>query len=405
MEPRRRFACEILSLAALSACSTLPQPPQGEVTLTVEAPATRSADPDEYRIGDCQIWIFHPSGMPEERHYVSPRERDGAEGPVRLPVRLVKGVPYRIYACANLGYELPLKSEEELRSFRYHLAYPDEYARGVPMAAFLETAVLTEDTAVLSIPLERLMARIDLNIDRSGLDPDVRITFREVRLGGCPTSVLPFERSRAESLEGIFSNGFFKGDRDCDILNRDIRDGASGTLSLYLLENDQQEGRDALSSYLELKAEYLSNDLETLAGSFLVYRFYLGSRHTLLRNTVYPVTVRLEGDGLHGEGWNLDREGLAQRIRFELHPAAFNTCRSDESFHIWCDISPSRTPVEIEPLAYDEDERVAALYDYDIDPDGHGLTIHPRKGGTAMVYIKAGHPVNRDTLAMLVIDP
>jgi hypothetical protein len=31
--------------------------------------------------------------------------------------------------------------------------------------------------------------------------------------------------------------------------------------------------------------------------------------------------------------------------------------------------------------------------------------IHARKGGTALVYFKAGPPVDRDTLALLVIDP
>jgi hypothetical protein len=60
--------------------------------------------------------------------------------------------------------------------------------------------------------------------------------------------------------------------------------------------------------------------------------------------------------------------------------------------------------VTIEPIGY-EDERVAALYQYTLDEDGCGLTIHTWKGGTAIVYFSAGAPVNRDTLAMLVIDP
>ena len=405
MEPSRKQNHLILSIFLLASCTSMPQPEKETVTLSIERPATRSADPDEYRISDCQVWVFHPSGLAEEQHYISPREREDPAEPVRLSLRLVRNIPYRIYACANLGYRLPLRSEEELRSFRFHLAYPDEYSRGMPMAAYLEEALLKEETDVISLPLERLMGRIDLVIDRDGLDPDVQLTFREARIGACPRSVQPFDRSRAESAEGLFSSGFVKEGSDCDILNREIRGRESGTLSLYLLENDQSTGREALSSYLELKAEYLSPDWETSPGEYLIYRFYLTENHFLQRNTVYPLTVRLEGDALHAEGWNLDREGLRERIRFELHPAAFNTCTSQEHYHIWCDISPSRTPVEIEPLAYDEDERVAALYDYTLDPDGHGLTIHPHKGGTAMVYIKAGHPVDRDTLAMLVIDP
>ena len=55
--------------------------------------------------------------------------------------------------------------------------------------------------------------------------------------------------------------------------------------------------------------------------------------------------------------------------------------------------------------AWDDDEDVHNLYSFDVDPDGYGLTIHTWKGGSALVYFKAGPPVNRDTLALLVIDP
>ena len=40
-----------------------------------------------------------------------------------------------------------------------------------------------------------------------------------------------------------------------------------------------------------------------------------------------------------------------------------------------------------------------------MDQDGHGRTVHTRKGVSVMVYFKAGPPVDRDTLALLVIDP
>jgi len=48
---------------------------------------------------------------------------------------------------------------------------------------------------------------------------------------------------------------------------------------------------------------------------------------------------------------------------------------------------------------------VQEVYDYTVDDDGYGLTLHTRKGGSAVVYFKAGPPVNRDTLAMVVVDP
>ena len=61
--------------------------------------------------------------------------------------------------------------------------------------------------------------------------------------------------------------------------------------------------------------------------------------------------------------------------------------------------------MEIEPLSWDDDDIVHGLYAYDVDPDGHGLILHTLRGGSAFVYFKAGPPVNRDTLALVVIDP
>lgn len=405
MDTSRRTYGALLTALCLLSCSR-PVPEERETALLcLEAVPTRSADPDEYRISDCQLWIFHPEGLLEEKRYLSARERAGQTGGVQWQTRLLRNQPYRVYACANLGYELPFRTEAELRAFRYYLAYPDEYSQGMPMAAQCEELVLSENGQRFPLLLERLMARVDLSIDRTGLDPDVQVSFREVIVGGCPSSVLPFSPSRAESNEQLFASGFFKDGSAADALNREVSVGHSRTLRLYLLENRQETGSESVSSYIELRAEYRSPDKETQPGSYLLYRFHFGEEHSVRRNCIYPVTVRLEGDGLGGDGWAVDTSALTERIRFELHPAAFNTCSSGDSFHIWCDISPSRTPVEIEPLAYNEDPDVAALYRYELDPDGHGLTIHTWKGGTAMVYIKAGHPVDRDTLAMLVIDP
>ena len=101
----------------------------------------------------------------------------------------------------------------------------------------------------------------------------------------------------------------------------------------------------------------------------------------------------------------MDKEGLVPRRRLQLYPAAYNECQPGEDFHIWCEVFPRGTPMTIEPLAWDDDERVEALYDYTLDADGNGITLHTKKGGSALVYFRAGPPVDRDTLAMLVIAP
>ena len=410
-------------LLLLSACRS-EVPPAAvpvQIRLLTDSVLTRALEPDELRISDYNLLIFNAFGILEEQVFVPYRELELQEGSVCFETTLLQDVPYTILAAANLGYALPALSLEEALAYRYHLAYPDEYSQGLPMAACLQGPV--GKSGVLDLPLERLMARIDINVDRRALDAGVRLVFTEARLGNCPSSVRLFGESRAETADQVFLNGFTKTGSQVQALNTDVELGLSGTVSLYLLENCQgtllegvSEDRDKLladglyptvCSYVELKAEYYSESWHTHPGGRLVYRFYLGEsldNFDVRRNVCYPVTVRPEGDGLREDSWRVDREEMEATTVFELHPAAYNECTSGEDFHIWCDVLPRGTPVCIEPISY-EDERVAALYQYTIDDDGCGLTIHTWKGGTAIVYFSAGAPVSRDTLAMLVIDP
>ncbi|MBR1707153.1 MAG: DUF4906 domain-containing protein [Bacteroidales bacterium] len=384
---------------------------------------TKALTPDETRISDINLLIFNAAGQLEEKRFISARQLVTTDGKVQMSVSLLKDSPYSFYACANLGYALPVLTREGMLDYRFHLAYPDEYSRGLPMTAALEDCIVHEAGQV-TLPLVRAMARIDLRIDRTALEADVQFIPRSVRIGGCPSSVRLFGESKVESADGTFTNGFTLGSGELDALNRDLSPGLSRSVSLYLLENRQgdllehvttdsgkvfTDGRyGEVCSYIELWAEYQSPRWHTLPGRYLVYRFYLGEsldNFDVRRNTCYDIIVKPEGNGLTEDSWRVDKDGLEAVKRFELHPAAYNECRSGDSFHLWCDILPEETPVTIEPLAYDDDVRVADLYDYDIDTDGHGLTIHTRKGGTALVYFKAGPPVDRDTLALLVIGP
>lgn len=414
----------ILCVLILAACTrSEPQPYPTMICLISPAVPTRASDPDETRISDYNLLIFNAFGYLEEKVYVPARSLNAPTGRVSYTTRLLQDVPYTFVAAANLGYELPVHTLEEARAYRYHLAYPDEYSQGIPMAAVLEEKVVGSSGEVV-IPLERLMARVDLNIDRRALKADVSFKVNSVMVGGCPSSVLLIGPSKAESATQVFTVGYNKSGWEVSALNRDASVGLSETVRLYLLENCQgnllehvetdrgkvfTDGRyQDVCSYLEIRAEYHSDSWHSRPGESLIYRFYLGENRNnfdVRRNTLYHITVRPEGDGLQENSWRVDQSGLEPQTRFLLHPAAYNECRSGEDFHLWCEILPEGTPLYIEPLAYDDDERVADLYDYTVDPDGYGLTIHTKKGGSAVVYFSAGPPVNRDTLAMLVVDP
>ena len=410
----------------LAACQreTHPQAIPARIILDPGIPLTRATDPDEQLISDYNLLIFNAFGVLEEKVYIPRRKMVFSGGKLVHETTLLLDVPYSIYAVANLGYELPCRTLEEVRSYRYHLAYPDEYSRGIPMAGKLEEEAIGH-SGTLTLPLERLMARVNLSIDRSALDADVSFKVEEVVVGGCPSSALLFGRSRVDGLPQTFTTGFTKAGYQADALNRDVSPGLSGTVGLYLLENCQgdllenvltpqgrvfTEGRYRdICSYIEIRASYHSPRWTSLAGNHLIYRFYLGenlNNFDVRRNTLYSITVKPQGDGLSEDSWRVDKSGLtATKASFGLHPAAYNECSSGEDFHIWCDVVPPDTPFYMEPLAHDDDPEVAKLYSYTVDQDGHGLTIHTWKGGTAVIYFKAGPPVNRDTLAMLVIDP
>ena len=383
---------------------------------------TRSGLPDETLVSDINLLIYNSEGLLEERRFLSGRQLTVTDGAVRLKTGLLKGVPYDIFAAANIGYALPALSRKDIESYRYHLAYPDEYSRGMPMSAHLDGYVNEGETEVL-LPLVRTMARIDVNIDRSKLDSDVSFQVTSVHIGNGPSSVRLFGDSRAESATQVFAGGFSLEGKLVQALNIDQTTGVSGSVSLYLPENLQgdllttkdergkvfTEGQyDKVCSYLEIRGSYHSNSWHTRAGEPLVYRFYLGDgpgNFDIFRNTACKVTVHLEGTGLGEDGWRVDKSRLVPETRFSLHPAAYNECRSGDDFHLWCEVFPADVDFEIEPVAWDDDERVHNLYTFDVDPDGHGLTIHTWKGGSVMVYFKAGPPVNRDTLALVVIDP
>ena len=383
---------------------------------------TRSSLPDDRLVSDINLLIYNGEGLLEERRYLTARQFIVQEGTISLKTSLLTGAAYDLFIAANLGYALPALSREAVETYRYHLAYPDEYSRGIPMSARLDGFV-PDGAAEVRIPLVRTMARVDLVLDRTKLRSDVTFLVSSVVIGNGPSSVLLFADSKAEGATQVFQGGFTLDGRQVQALNVDEAPGVSGSVSLYLPENLQgdllnpvdETGKyftegpyGQVCSYLEIRGSYHSDTWHTRAGEPLVYRFYLGDgpgNFDVFRNTACKVTIHLEGTGLDEDSWRVDKSRLVPETRFDLHPAAYNECRSGEDFHLWCDVSPPDTFFEIEPVAWDDDDRVHDLYTFDIDRDGHGLTIHTHKGGSVMVYFKAGPPVNRDTLALLVIDP
>jgi hypothetical protein len=316
-------------LIVLVACTQeTSSPPDTRVILSTASLLTRAGDPDDNRITDYNLYIFNAFGILEERVYVPARALTLVNGKVQYRTTLLRDVPYTILAAANLGYELPFRTLEEAREYRYHLAYPDEFSQGIPMVACQE-GVTVGDDGVLEVELERLMARIELTIDRSQLQSDIQFKVTDVRVGACPSSVKLMGPSKVSGPQETFSVGYGKTGNQVSALNEGANAGLSRSLNVYLLENCQgdllenvqtdsgkvfRDGRyQDICSYIELKAEYHSPTWNTAAGERLVYRFYLGenlNNFDVVRNTWYRITVCPRGDGLGEDSWRVNKEAL-----------------------------------------------------------------------------------------------
>ena len=294
----------IILLAA--ACTRVEEPScEVSVTLLAPEPHTRSGDPDESLITDYNLYIYNSFGLLEKKVYVPRREFSG--GSASFTARLVKEAPYTVLAAANLGYELVFGSLEEAISCRYHMAYPDECTQGIPMAACMTEAVAGKDSKI-EVPLQRLMARVDLRVDRRALNQDVSIRITSVKVGNAASSVLLFVDSRVEAWGHLFTEGYTKTVQDVYNLNHDTLDGISGTVALYLLES--RTGGLA-KPFIEVLADYHSSSCHTRPGESLVYRFSITEDGDVERNCLYPIILRPTGTGLEcPDGWRLDKEAL-----------------------------------------------------------------------------------------------
>lgn len=419
MERKGRLRNNILKLASYAAlicgCSKAPEQAMVRINFHEADVPVRSMSPDEDKITDISLIIFDESGQAEDCIWLT-------RGSRTCTTDLVIDKKYTFCACANFGYQIYASHIEELQDIRYHLAYPDEYREGIPMAAVKE--VLITEECIVDIDLQRLMAKISLRMDRSRLDRDVEMNVRSARIGNCPIYVKPFTASKIEDNDDTFPTGYLLNDIQTAELNYNIGEGLSSEVSLYMLENmqgpadgnithdsekvfEQKDKRSEVCSYIEMEIEYLSPE-KASGEKGLIYRFYLGEDRNSFdveRNTHYHITVTPENNGLNDDGWRVDKSGLK-----DLGPAYLRAYPSDyirgdigDQVHIWCEFSPASAPFDV-GISYMEDDKAEGIYDYRIDTDGHGATLTLTGPGRGLIYMEAGEPVNDAALFIIEVN-
>ena len=428
MERRGRIWCAVLTATiGCNAPAYIVPDEKTDVIISVcmDDMNTRASEPDEHLITDLTVMIFGTDGHLEDSRYFS---KAGLEGNV-LPTyetTLIRKKEYSIYACANIGRKVNVRSLEDLMELKCNLAYPDDYREGIPMAGRIEKAVIDEETSEIRIPLERMMAKISLCIDRRRLSEDVRIHVSSVRIGNCPKEATLFTGSSVKENSECFTTGFTRSESECSILNTNIYDGISGSLSLYMLENmqgqfsmpeieedsdkvfDRLDPRQETCSYMEIRLDYESASHHSIDKP-LIYRFYLGKDTNSLdveRNCHYHITIIPEDDGLTEDSWRVDKTGIHekdQNVFFEMIPSGYMQGTVGETVHVRCRFRPEDAEFDI-GLEELEEDRQRGIYDYTIDEDGHGVTLSLKSPGTGIIYMSVGDPVNESGLLVMEVN-
>lgn len=421
-----RFITCLQAVLLIAACSSMELPDGSDMATIIlqTGTFTKSASPEESRLSDVNIFVFNRDGLLEQKIYIGSSALSRHEDGFSYDIHLLKNCTYSIYVCANTGFSIPCSNLEELLEYRYYMAYPDDYRIGIPMSGSI-TGFSISDEREIMIPLSRTMAKISVSIDRSALADNVEFNVKELEVHGCPKSISMFQPNKVELAGDIYTVGFIRNGEDANILNTNVYGQISGEVSLYLLENMQGkplgdivsnsdkvfEEDDPLEwkcSYIELTADYISEDYYSSPGQGLIYRFYLGSgaaSFDVERNCHYHITVKPEGDGLPECRWRVDKTGLIYCGETYLRVTPDNYIRGKigDTIHIRCDYKPSFAILDIglEELEFDHDN---GIYDYTLDEDGKGVVLKLTGSGSGMLYIEAGAPINQSELVIIEVD-
>lgn len=404
MERKGRIRRDLLIFFAAISYSCSPSGQGEEVRCVIHFEgsgyATKALDPDEQKITDISLMVFDETGDAEECIWI-PKAGGTAE------LTLVKGKSYDFRACANFGYQVYADHISELEEVTFHMAYPDEYREGMPMYASADDVIIGADGTV-HLAFDRLMAKITVRMDRSRLSDGVEMYVRSARICNCPKVTNVFVPNKVTGSDKCHNVGFSRNDDETSVLNISGPDGKSGDVAFYMLENMQgnAEANASACSYIEMELDYMSDT--KYSTDPLKYRFYLGDgmgNHDVERNTHYKILVCPEDDGLSDDDWRVDKEGLRDNVpvTFASYPSSYIRGDIGDNIHIWCEFTPEDTPFDVGE-EYMKDDKANGIYDYEIDPDGHGATLTLTGPGRGLIYMSAGKPVDESALYVIEVN-
>ena len=170
---------------------------------------------------------------------------------------------------------------------------------------------------------------------------------------------------------------------------------------------DISDAMAAQCSYVEIKAEYNSEDYCTPPGEWLVYRFYLGngpSDFNVERNCEYRYVIRPDGTGISEDSWRVDKSSLIRKgpATLKISPGQYIEGKVGDIVHIRVDSDPADALVNIgkEELEFDRNN---GIYDYELDEDGRGVVLRLESRGSGLLYVEGGYPSSDAAIIVIVV--
>ena len=280
-----------------------------------------------------------------------------------------------------------------------------------------ETVICAGEEGPWNVVLEPLMSKVEvvgLSVKLAGAYAGKRLTNVQAYLTGVNASCQPLRRDGFRPVEILNSGRLRTSDvarlsspqllYQAPRVSREM-DGevTYQTFSLYCYPNDVRE-ESAGSPFTRL---VIQGDID---GQTYYYPIpinrpgfgFAAGREGICRNVNYVMDIHITRPGSMSPEDDMITGGTVTQGSATLYPGDFITGSVGDKLHVWCDVYPSDTPVE-QDYELLEGDRLRGIYNYTVDPDGHGVELTLTGRGTGMVYMEAKGIVNQAFLCVIVV--
>ena len=267
-------------------------------------------------INDIQLFIFDKDGNLHDQVF--------SDNTDNLHFRGIVGNTYHILAAANLGERLETEDIGTLLSIERPVSFSDIASKGIPMFSRQGVEIVIDnDSTVLDLTLTRMLARIDVSLDKTLLGKKDGFSVKSVIIRNAVNAFHPFEENVKQEQDAAGYGFDCASNADVELLNN------GGVISLYAFENMQGTllpgntdpwdkvpenipANAGFCSYLELSCTYAG---ENESSEDIAYRMYLGKDATtnfdVVRNTVYRIIFCPTEKEIYGNrgSWKIESSG------------------------------------------------------------------------------------------------